>query len=62
METERRIMKNVLTILLFAILVTLSGCEAIGDIFSAGMYTGMFVVVLVIVVIIFIIARLGRRR
>jgi hypothetical protein len=55
-------MKNLIGILLFAMLLTLSGCEAIGDIFSAGMYTGMFVVVLVIVVIIFIIARLGRRR
>jgi hypothetical protein len=54
-------MKNILSILLLAMLITLSGCEAIGDIFSAGMYTGMFVVVLVIVVIIFIIARLGRR-
>jgi hypothetical protein len=39
----------------------LSSCEVIGDIFSAGVYTGMFVVVFVIVIIIFIVIKLGKR-
>ena len=54
-------MKNILGVFVVLMLITLSGCEAIGDIFSAGVYTGIFVVVLVVVIIIFIIAKLGRR-
>jgi hypothetical protein len=41
--------------------MTLSGCEAFGDIFSAGVYTGIMIVVVVIVVIVWIIAKLGKR-
>lgn len=42
-------------------LLTLTSCELVGDIFSAGFYTGLFVVVLVIAIIIFIIAKMRRR-
>ncbi len=41
--------------------MTLSSCEVIGDIFSAGVYTGIFVVVIVIVIIIWLIAKMGKR-
>lgn len=54
-------MKNILGVLAIMMLLTLSGCEAIGDIFSAGVYTGVFMVVIVIVIIVVIIAKLGRR-
>jgi hypothetical protein len=42
-------------------LMALSGCEAIGDVFSAGVYTGVIIVVVVIVLIVVIIAKLGKR-
>lgn len=40
----------------------LTGCEVIGDIFGAGVYTGIFLVVVVIAVIIFAVFKLGRRK
>lgn len=46
---------------LFAVLITsmffLSSCQAIGDIFKAGVWTGLLLVAAVIAVIIFIITR-----
>lgn len=39
----------------------LTSCELIGDIFSAGFYTGMFIVVLFIAIIIFAVVRLGKK-
>ena len=41
--------------------VLLSGCQAIGDIFKAGMWTGVIVVILIIAIIIFIVAKLFSR-
>jgi hypothetical protein len=43
------------------LMLTLNSCEVIGDIFSAGVYTGIIVVVLVIIVIIWLISKLGKR-
>jgi hypothetical protein len=43
------------------VLFVLTSCEIIGDIFSAGVYTGIFVVVLVVAILIWIISRLGKR-
>ncbi len=54
-------MKNLISFCFIAMLLTLTSCEVIGDIFSAGMYTGIFIVVIVIVLIIWLIARMGRR-
>jgi len=47
-----------LNLLLFCCLtaVLFSGCEAIGDIFKAGMWVGIIAVVVVIAVIIWIIS------
>lgn len=39
---------------------TLAGCEAIGDIFQAGMAVGVFVVLIVVVLIGFVIAKVRR--
>jgi hypothetical protein len=43
-------------------MVTLTGCELVGDIFSAGFYTALFVVFLVVAIIIFIVMKMRRRR
>ena len=47
--------------MLVSLAFILSGCEAIGTIFNAGVYTGIFVVVLVIALILFLVVRLGKR-
>ncbi|CAN5249727.1 hypothetical protein BH09BAC3_BH09BAC3_19300 [soil metagenome] len=60
-------MKNILAVL-FSVLILLSlstllsGCQVIGDIFGAGVYTGMFLVVFVIVVIVVIIFKMTRKK
>jgi hypothetical protein len=54
-------MKTVQLVALFALAMTMTGCEVIGDIFSAGVYTGIFVVVIVVVIIIWILAKLRNR-
>lgn len=55
-------MKNLLTFLCFCLLmVSMTGCELIGDIFGAGVYTGIFIVIVVIVLIVVIVARIFRR-
>lgn len=46
----------------FTMLLMLSGCEVIGDIFGAGVYTGMFIVIFVIALIIFLVARMMRKK
>jgi hypothetical protein len=49
-------------LLLLALLVvsamTLTGCEVIGGIFKAGMWTGVIAIVLVLVVVGFIAAKI----
>ena len=47
---------------MIAIMLTLTGCEAIGDIFSAGVYSGIFISVVVVVIIITLFLKLGRRK
>jgi len=47
-------------LMLVLLLVTFSSCQAIGDIFKAGMGFGIFIVILVVVLIIWLVSR-GRR-
>ncbi|MEX1238908.1 MAG: hypothetical protein WEB30_04295 [Cyclobacteriaceae bacterium] len=54
-------MKNLIFCGILLMLFTLSSCELVGDIFNAGFYTGLFVVILVIATIIFIVAKIRRR-
>jgi len=57
-------MNKKLMALLPAILMAsllLSGCQAIGDIFKAGMWTGVIVVILIVAIIIFIVSKLFSR-
>lgn len=48
--------------LLFIILIALPGCEIIGDIFKAGVWTGILLIAVVVAVIIFIISKLGSKK
>lgn len=51
-----------LAILFFTLAPFLTGCEVIGGIFKAGMWTGVLVVAGIIALIIFIIAKLGGKK
>ena len=50
-------MKQSLSLLLAFFLATLSGCQAIGDIFKAGVWVGIIVVAAVIFLIIFLVGK-----
>lgn len=52
-------MKNYNVPVFLLLLLTVTSCEAIGDIFSAGFYSGLALVVLIAIVIVWLI---GRRR
>jgi hypothetical protein len=54
-------MKNLIGYCFILMLLTMTSCEVIGDIFSAGFYAGIFVVILVVAVIIWLIRKMGRR-
>ena len=54
-------MKNLILLSFLCLMFIVTGCEVIGDIFSAGFYAGLIVVVLVVAIIIWIISRVGRR-
>ena len=49
------------TVFLFVVIATMtSGCEAIGTIFKAGVWTGMIAVVAVITLVAFLVMKVGR--
>ena len=54
-------MKNIAQLLIVLMVFVLSGCELIGDIFGAGFYTGIIVVVLVIVILGYLVYKIFRR-
>ena len=54
-------MKNFATLSIFLTLFTLTSCEMVGDIFSAGFYTALILVALAIVVIAFIVIKIRRK-
>ena len=47
--------------LLLTVLLSFTSCEAIGDIFQAGMSVGIFLVILVIAIIVWIISKFRGR-
>lgn len=51
---------NYLWICLVALAMTMTSCELIGDIFQAGFWTAIIVVVLVIALIIWLVGRFRR--
>jgi hypothetical protein len=53
-------MKN-LSLIGLVLLLSLPGCEFIGDVFGAGVYLGVFMSVIVVVIIIIFVARIFRK-
>ena len=49
-----------LWILFAAVALTLTSCEAIGDIFQAGMWVGVLIVVGIIALVIWLVSRFRR--
>jgi hypothetical protein len=45
---------------LLVLLVTLSSCEAIGDIFQAGMAVGIVIVIAVVLLLIWLVSKFRR--
>jgi hypothetical protein len=54
-------MKNLTTLSILVMLLTMTSCELVGDIFSAGFYTALILVVLVIAIIAFVIIKVRRK-
>lgn len=55
-------MKNLIYPVLFFAMASLSGCELVGDIFKAGVWVGVLVVVGIIALIIFLVSKLTGKR
>lgn len=55
-------MKNIIALSMVFMLLTMTSCELVGDIFQAGFYSGLFIVALVIAIIVFIVIKLKGRR
>ena len=55
-------MKKVTIFGLLALLISLSSCELIGDIFEAGVWVGVIAVVGVIALVFFLISRVFGRK
>jgi hypothetical protein len=55
-------MKKIIAFSMAFMLFTMTSCKLAGDIFSAGFYTGLFIVALVIAIIVFIAIKLRGRR
>jgi hypothetical protein len=51
-------MKKLSLLPLLAILLSLSSCELIGDIFKAGVWAGVLLVVGIVAVVIFLLSKL----
>jgi hypothetical protein len=54
-------MRNFTTAVILLQALLLTSCEVIGDIFGAGVYTGIFIVVFVIALIVFLVMRIGKK-
>lgn len=52
-------MKKLIPFLLIAL--SFSGCQVIGDIFKAGVWTGFLIVAVVIFAIIWLFTRIGKK-
>lgn len=53
---------STMLIIFSAIVFSLSGCEVIGGIFKAGVWTGVIIVVAIIALVIFIISRMAGKK
>ena len=63
-DSKKQAMKKLFFIpfsIIILISILLSGCQAVGDIFKAGMWSGILIVVLIVGVILFAISKLGKK-
>jgi len=52
-------MKKLSLFFVIALMISLSSCQLVGDIFKAGMGVGIFLVLAVVGLIVFMIAKVG---
>lgn len=52
---------HLLIAILFILTTFLTGCELIGDIFEAGVWVGIIVVVAVVGLVLWLIGKIGKR-
>lgn len=57
-ETTYRYMKKLSLALVAGLLLSLSSCQLIGDIFKAGVWSGIILVVVIIALVIFVIGKI----
>ena len=53
-------MTSMRLILASTVLLALAGCETIGNIFEAGVWTGIIGVVIIVAIVLFIVGRMRR--
>jgi uncharacterized membrane protein YkvI len=51
---------SLIAVLLMMLATTFAGCEAIGDVFKAGMWIGVIVVVAVIALVLWLLKKMRR--
>ncbi|MGI8951563.1 MAG: hypothetical protein ACR2FN_08260 [Chitinophagaceae bacterium] len=55
----KKLTNKLIAIFLILIIFSLSSCQAISDIFRAGMWWGIILVIIVIIIIIWIISKIS---
>ena len=55
------VMRNLFAFAALSVVTLLSGCELVGDIFKAGAYTGIILVIIVIVLILWLLSKFRGR-
>ena len=55
-------MKNIIIPVLLFLVMSLSGCELVGDIFKAGVWVGILAVVAVVVLAIYLVSKLTGKK
>jgi len=51
-------MRRIIAAMLAGALLTLSSCQLAGDIFKAGMWTGILVIVAIVALVVFLIGKM----
>lgn len=54
-------MKNLTSLCIVLMIFTMTSCELVGDIFSAGFYTALILIAIVVAIIVWIIAKMRKR-
>lgn len=52
--------RSYVSMLLILVMFTMSGCDLVGDIFEAGMWTALIIIVIIIALVVWIFKKLRR--